>query len=69
VICSPDGSEKPCAEKTDFFLMNQSEQRKLLGQLRKNSFCKQACSGQREMSAKITTELFFIKSANQWQKK
>lgn len=45
---TPDGSEKPCADKTDFFLTGQSDQRKLLRRLRKNGFDKQACSEQQD---------------------
>lgn len=51
-IPSPDCNEKPCAAQADFFLLNQSDQRKLLGQLWKNRLRKQACNEKREIASK-----------------
>jgi len=56
-------TEKPCEAKTDFFLQTQSNQRKLLGRLRKNGFGKQACSGQQD---KVLEKVVGCRLAGEW---
>ena len=52
VIFSPDCNEKPFESEPYFFLVCQSDQRKLLANLRKKGLAEKAWNGKREIASK-----------------